>query len=60
MTDWDTQVVVRLALLPALRAFYVKVQTAPMTPLSFAIAAIWLASVLTVLMYSIPKDWWWL
>ena len=60
MTDWDTQVVVRLALLPALRALYVKVQTAPMTPLGYVIAVIWLASIFGVILYSIPKEWFWL
>ena len=60
MTDWDTQVVVRLALLPALRHLIYAVRSAPQTPLGFAIAAIWLGSILTVILYSIPKEWFWL
>ena len=57
MTDWDTQVVVRLALLPALRALWQGMRNAPPTPMYCAIWITWVASVAFVIIASIPKEW---
>jgi hypothetical protein len=56
MTLWDTEVVVRLAVMPALRRLGYAISQAPVTPMSYAIAITWVAVTAFVILASIPKE----